>query len=481
MPKQPKTNTANDKVISMNTVKAMTKRVFDMAGVGASALSQRMGIASLLGYSHNMQRDLYASFGYKRVISFRESWQRYRRQDIASRIIDAPVNALWSNPPAVKSTSDAWNKVWNDLVINKGLWRVISRVDKMCGLGDYAVLLVGLDNTTNLSETAEGTGEHRVIYMQPYDYGSSQIVSLVNDPSSPRFMKPLLYRVQSALTEQSKPVGFIPPLAFGVHWSRILHVAENILSDEIFGNPRMERVWNLLDDLLKVTGGTAETYWITANKGMQVDVDKEMDMTPEDEDALTEEIEEYINQLRRVIRTRGVKITNLGTDVPQPQQIFIMIIQLIASATGIPMRILLGSEAGQLASGQDRNNWAERIKERRAEFGEPVIIWPLIKMLTKNGVLPADDNIQISIVWPDAYPMTPSEVAQAISAKALAANNLSKTLQQAPKFISNDEARAILGLDVTPMTIDNGTLTEDKDPADPVETFPATATTTGTK
>lgn len=422
-------------------------------GYAGSALMQRLSIANMVGYMFNGQRDLYKVFGYSRVILFRQAWQRYRRQDIASRIIDAPVTALWSNPPVVRSNSPEWDKAWNDLVINRGLWRAISRVDKMAGLGDYAVLLIGLSNTTDISKPVTDAPGTKVIFLQPYDYGSTGIVRLTTDPNNPRFMKPELYRVQPALIEQARMVGGIPIQPFGVHYSRILHVAENILSDEIFGNPRIERVWNLLDDLLKITGGTAETYWITANKGLQVDIDKEMDLSPDDEKALTDEIDEYINQLRRVIRTRGVKITDLGANIPQPQQIFNMIMQLIAGATGIPLRILLGSEAGQLASGQDRNNWAERIKERRAEFGEPVIIWPLIRMLTNAGVLPTSAELKVEVSWPDPFSLTPLEITKSQSQKALAANNLSKAIQQAPGFISIADARSILDLDTAAPTI----------------------------
>lgn len=435
---------------------------YDFGG-GVSALTQRLSIANMLGIQMNGQRDLYKVFGYKRVILYRESWQRYRRQDICSRIIDAPVKALWTNPPTVTSTDPAWNAVWNDLVINKGLYQVISRVDKMSGLGDYSVLLVGFDNTIKLEQPVQYKEGRKVLFFQPYDYGCANISKLNADPTTARYMKPELYRVQPAVAEQPKPMGLQPIIPFGVHHSRILHVAENLLSDEVFGNPRIERVWNLLDDLLKVCGGTAETFWLAAYKGFQIDVDKEMDLNEEDEQMLSEELEEYSNQLRRYIRTRGVKINDMKSDIADPKSAFDVLMSLISGATGIPKRILLGSEAGQLASGEDRNNWAERIVERRKDFGEPVILWPLIRMLTEAGVLPQKDGAIVTIKWPDPFQLTPLERAQAQNYTARSAQSLSAAITAQPKLISIEQGQDILGLNEPETQVDPSTLTEDQD------------------
>lgn len=441
----------------MKAMKTLSARAQETLGGYVSAVTNRMSISNLVGRMFHGQRDLYAVFGYNRVPLYQESWQRYRRQDIASRVIDAPVNALWSNPPIVSSTDDTWNKAWNDIVINHSLWSAIARADKMAGLGNYSVLLVGLNGGKKLDIPAMPMEGAKVIYLQPYDYGCTSIVEIEADSSKPRFGKPRLYQITPTRLQQPKPAAMPAVPSFTIHYSRLVHIAENCLSDEIFGNPRIERVWNLLDDLLKVCGGTAETFWLTANRGMQVDVDKEMDLSPDDETALSEEIEEYINQLRRVIRTRGVKITNLGSETPDPKGIFDMIMCLMAGATGIPKRILLGSEAGQLASGEDRNNWAERIEERRKDFGEPVVLWPLIRVLTNAGVLPEISG-NISINWPDAFRLTPLEKAMQSAQSARSATNLAKAMDLNSKLITVDEARAFMGLDTPEVTVEGTTL-----------------------
>lgn len=418
----------------------------NLFGGAVSAVMQRLSIANLVGRQMFGQRDLYATFGYSRVIRYIESWQRYRRQDIFARVIDAPVSAIWSNPPSIVSTNEAWNKAWNELVVNHNLYRTLARLDKMAGLGDYALLLVGFDGMSpNLTEPVVLKSGRKVTYMQPYDYASAQITRLITDPTSPRYLKPELYRVLPMLQEQPKPTGGWPIVPFQLHYSHAVHIGENFLTDEIFGSPRAERIWNLADDLLKVCGGSAEMYWLAANRGMQMDVDREMELSTEDEDALSQEIDEYMNNLRRFIRTRGVKIHNLGSDTPDPTGVFRMLVQMISGATGIPARILVGSEAGQLASTQDRANWADRIQERRTEYVEPTILYPLIRLLTNAGVLPTEGTI--TITWPDAFQLSPLEKSQMASAQALAASNLAKVQITAPKLLSNDEARGIINFE----------------------------------
>jgi len=178
---------------------------------------------------------------------------------------------------------------------------------------------------------------------------------------------------------------------------------------------------------------------------MQVDVDKEMELLEADAQALEEEIEEYIHNLRRVIRTKGVTVNSLGSDVADPRGTFSVLTSLLSGATGIPQRILFGSEAGQLASEQDRANWAARIEERRVLFAEPMILNPFVKMMVAATVLPAPTSLVWK--WPDAFKMSPLERAQAAAQKARTLANTAKALEATDPVITKEEARSMIGLD----------------------------------
>lgn len=411
------------------------------------ALSQfvsRAGLASNFGHRFGGLRDYYTAFGYKTELTYNDMLLKYVRQGIASRIVDAPAQSLWDNPPIITSENDDWNNAWNKLVNDKRLWETILRVDKLAGLGRYSCLFIGVDDVNsavNPPRKPRSDGRLRnVLHMQAYSQQTANIAEINNDSSTEQFMLPDMYDIypfrQDGAGVESRIGGTLP--AFKAHHSRVLHVAENTLENSVFGLPRLERVFNDLDDMLKVSGGTAETYWLTSNRGMQVDIDKDIELTPEDAADLSEELDEYMHQLRRFIRTRGVEITNLGAEVPSPEQTFNMLVSLISGSTGIPRRILIGAEAGQLASEQDRANWAERVKARRKEFGEPVIIHPLIAKLTILGALPP--NVPYTIDWPDAYILSPFERAQKAAQIARSATNLAKAIETIHKLNKDTQA-----------------------------------------
>lgn len=389
------------------------------------------------------RRDLYNVFGYTANVTYDMRFLKYLRQDVAARIVDAPALALWTNPPTITSNSEPWNTLWDDLIARYNLYSAIERADKLAGIGRYSLLLIGYNdgmpldqpvNTRSLTQKKE-----KILYIQPYSERTAQIESYNLDSRSDEFMKPLMYRInpmdEYVIGFDRKAVirnpssGTPHNQSFGVHASRIVHVAENILENGIFGSPRMERVYNILDDLLKVTGGSAETFWLVANRGLHIDIDKDMEIDKQDAEDLKAEIDEYENQLRRVIRTRGTKINSLGSDTPDPTGVFKVLISMLSGATGIPNRILIGAEAGQLASEQDRANWADRIDERRASWGNPHVLFPVIKKLTRAGYLPSEESTEITVDWPNAFKMSPLENAQTSAQHARSATNFAKAIE----------------------------------------------------
>lgn len=398
-------------------------------------LLARTGLASILGLQMNGARDMYATFGWDKRPTHKQFIAKYRRQGMARRIVDAPAKALWADPPQILG-DDAFMSAWNDLLAKLPVFNNLMKLDKLCGLGEFAIMVVGIDDGKSLETPVSGLrdiskGHRNVIYMQAYAEGSIQIKTYERNSRSPRFGLPTMYTVypgtfadehSTRVSNMVTPVGS----SFDVHYTRVLHIAENALESPVFGQSRLECVYNDLDDLLKVAGGSSEVYWLNARNGLHVDVDKEMELDGESADALTEEMDEYANQLRRIIRTRGVTVKPLESKLADPSGAFDIIISQIAAATGQPKRELMGAEAGQLASQQDRANWAQRCSERVSEFGQPVILLPFLRLLIDCNVLPTPTSMTIE--WPDAFKMNPLERAQTSAQMARSAANLAKTL-----------------------------------------------------
>lgn len=396
-------------------------------------------------------RNLYKVFGYPEVLKHEDFIFKYVRQDIAARIIDAPVDATWTEHPTVDG-GDAFNTVWNNFVKEQYIYAHLRKADIFAGLGQYSIMVVGFDDGSSLDKPIRKTRTNKVIYLQPYLEKSVSIVEYDENQFSPRFGKPVLYEVDPGLsditstTSSSTAKRIVARKKFIVHYSRVLHLADRTLENNVFGASRLEPVYNLLDDLLKVAGGSAETYWLAGNRGMQVDVDKEMELTPDDAKDLEDEIDDYQNQLRRVIRTRGVKVNNLGSDVADPKGAFTVTMALLASATKIPQRILMGAEAGQLASQQDRANWAQAVSERIATFAEPFVLVPFIKLLVEANALPQPVNLTIG--WPETFKLNPLERAQTSAQQARSIVNVARAMQVAQTImedlISVEEAREMV-------------------------------------
>lgn len=436
-----------------------------------SVLLQRAGFTGLLGQTFGGKRDYWEVFGYDRILSSSQIWEMYHRGGIAKRIAHAYPDSTWGRPPQlyVKDNPE-WNAAWDSFVKKWKLWDVIKKADIMCGLGRYSVVLVGTTSPNMEAPLRKGVS---ITYLQPYSEQNVKVSEWVRDPSNPRFGKPLYYTIspnknRNIIHQEST----LAPVAssFRVHYSRIWHIANDTLESPVYGIPRYAAIWNYLMDLIKVVGSSAESYWMTAYQGLHANVDSEVEMAEQDAADLSDEIDEYQHGLRRFIRTRGVDVKSLGSRVADPRGAFDTVLTLIAGTTGIPKRILLGSEAGQLASSQDKAAWAERIEENRTNFAEPAVIWPIIDWLMNyEFISPAED---VQLLWPEAYRMSPLERGQQSAQTARTAANLMKAMEPvvikkgaeaqfdaqggivAPAqpdetgdaLLTRDEARAIIGL-----------------------------------
>jgi len=146
---------------------------------------------------------------------------------------------------------------------------------------------------------------------------------------------------------------------------------------------------------------------------------------------LEEQLDEYDHDLRRFFVAKGVNIESLQQQVADPSNHFDIQLQVISSETGIPKRILSGSERGEMASTQDRTAWLEMIQDRREEFAEPAIIRKFVDKLIMYKVMPKPNGGDYVVDWKDLF--APSEKEQAevggIRADALKAYSQSTASQ----------------------------------------------------
>jgi hypothetical protein len=127
-------------------------------------------------------------------------------------------------------------------------------------------------------------------------------------------------------------------------------------------------------------------------------------MTNEAIEALKEQVDEYENNLRRILVNEGVQLEALEQQIADPKGHVDVILQMVSAVTGIPKRILVGSERGELSSTQDEGEWVAWVNARRDEHAEPHILRPLIDRLIELKVLPKVTEYVVK--WQDLFALS---------------------------------------------------------------------------
>lgn len=398
---------------------------------GFAALSlmlQRSGLASLLGKQFGGRRNMYDVLGYNKNPRYDDYYLRYERQDIAGNVIDKPASATWRHAPKVKEDDDesketAFEAAWGELSKQLEVNQYMDRIDKLAGIGHYAVLLIGARGPGALNKPLKPgslRGPEDILYLATYSEKRAIINKWDTNPNSARFGKPEEYRIDFAIDTSGISGTAFQARQQLVHHSRVIHVpSEGLLEDDVFGRPRLKRVLNLLDNLEKVAGGSAEMFWQGAYKGLHADLRDNHTIQPEESKKISEEIDEYIHGLRRYIRTSGMDLKSLDSEIADPKGHFEVLMSLLSGATNIPKRILIGSERGELASSQDETNWNAYIKERQERYAEPKILRPFVDKMIALGALPEPGD-PYQVEWRDLFELDDKDRADIALKKAQA-------------------------------------------------------------
>jgi hypothetical protein len=322
---------------------------------------------------------------------------------MAKAIIDRPVKATWQGQLELVESQETdktpFEQAWYDLNKRLSLRSFLSRVDRLTGIGRYGVLLLGLDDVKDqegFMKPVKDDGKRQLLYVKPFGEYSAKINTYDSNPKSPRYGMPLTYNIQVAdIANNSSTL-------VQVDHTRVIHITDDNLESEIYGTPRLEAVFNRLQDIEKIVGGDAEMFWRGARPGFQGQVDPNFTMTEQTKTDLKDQIDEYEHNLRRILVNEGVDLKALAQQIADPANHLDIQLTCISAVTGIPKRILSGSERGELASTQDTGEWKTYVQSRREDHAEPHIIRPFVDRLIELGVLP-EPSVDYTIDWLDLF------------------------------------------------------------------------------
>jgi len=411
----------------MRTIKANGKPMVTGAHVGlsqqklkiahafqaqlTSAIVSRAGLASQLGQSFDDNRKLYDACGYPHTLTYERFKGRFLRQDIAKRIVRAYPDASWRGFPSVYETQDdsrdtQFEKDWDRVLQQVDVFHYLHRADVLAGIGNYSVIFCGFDDRNAKTPDKPVVGKvGKLLYMQPFSQQNAEIKKRYIDTSKKSFNHPEQYELSltedSQLATDSTQDSTMKTGKKLVHASRVIHVpSDGLTESDIFGTPRLECVYNRLQDIETIVAGSAEMFWAGAFPGIAFEAASEAELPNEDD--LEDEIEDYIQGLTRYLRLQGIQAKQLTPQIESPKEHFAVQIQCVSAGTGIPARIILGTEEARNAGDQDDTHFNDRVQERRESFVEPVIINQLIDKFTDIGLLsPTSEENGHGVDWPD--------------------------------------------------------------------------------
>jgi hypothetical protein len=377
------------------------------------------------------RRDIDKECGYPKTgaISPELYADLYEREAIATRVVEVLPAESWKVQPTVYEDEDAekvtafeeaWDELGNALrgtsffkqEEGSPIWEYLERIDILSGIGQYGIILLGLDDGLPFDQPA--TKATKLLYMRVFPEYLAQVTQVESDPTNPRYGMPTMYQVTFNDNRDSLPnaaVAGVTTTMRSIHWTRVIHIADNLRSSEVFGMQRLRAPYNRLLDIKKIFGATGEGHWQQAFSTLAFETDPTLaGKVKVNRESLKNEVENLRNGLQRELFLNGVSAKNLSGSVTDSSKHLDTLITVICIVIGVPKRIFMGSERGELSSGQDSVEWERRLQKRRRRYLTSSVIVPLVDRLIILGVLPTPKD-GYRIYWPDGGAQSDSEKA----------------------------------------------------------------------
>lgn len=440
-------------------VELTANEAYILGMVEDAIFNQLMSRSQFLQKYMDPKRDINKECHYPNTgeISPEKYRELYERDAIAARVVEVFVKESWQFQPEVYEDEDPkkltpfeedWRNVtrslrgesWYKDDEGNPIWDHIIRADILSGIGHYGVIFLGLDDVQDESElrlpvkglehldqpvanlrrkTDVSKTRRKLLFLREFDQSTAPILEYETDKRSPRYGMPKVYQLKLSDPNDATITGVagVPTGTVDVHWTRVIHLADDLRSSEIFAQPRLRPVLNRVLDLIKLYGGSAEMYWQGAFPGMSIETQPNLGTDVKmDVPAVRKEVQKYLNSLERVMMFQGVTARTLSPTVVDPTSQIDVQITAICIQLGIPKRIFMGSERGELASSQDATSWNGRIHFRQVNYLTPRVIVPLVDRLIAVGVLrPPSEGYHVA--WPTLNPLSPQERAAIAGAR----------------------------------------------------------------
>lgn len=389
------------------------------------SLNIRQLIASALGQSFNGQRDIYEAAGFTKNPTFDTYYQKYRR-GVGGTIIELMPKLCFSQFPDIKVNENI-DEHATELFKSKINYNLL-KADKLSGINNYSILFLGFNDNNDLDTQVENATE--LLFTSVYMESQVSISAYDTDTKSLNFGRPLLYNIQN--TSAGNSTSLI------VHYSRVLHLAENPTCVDYLGTPRLERILNNLDNIDKMIGASGESYWKNSTNGIAFIADKDTELNEESREKMSAEIDDYEHGLSRFLKLRGIEPKKLENSPVSPKEYIDNEFKLIAGIIEVPMRLLVGSENARVASITDDKNMECKVQNRRDQYVTPYLYQPLFEKLKAANVI---EDKQYIIDWKLTNNLSESETVKNNLIRATIVEKISKLENN---ILTDDEMKDLI-------------------------------------
>lgn len=385
------------------------------------------------------RRDLDVECGYPKNPSPKYFIDMFENYGLANRVVSIYPNDCFGVQPEVYETNlpkptgmeEDWQGYMDDPYTNP--IHFLHQADIESRKGRFGIILQGYDDGKDLSKPVEGVDDNdlpaprsrdnKLLYMRAFNESNVFIKAVETKKSSRRNGRPTMYDVN--FVKDYKTNGGVTSVSgtenVEVHWTRVIHVAEG---GHVFATETLRDVYKHVLDVAKISGSSGEMFYKGGFSPLSLELDPrvlELKNITFDLDSVHADVQKFLNGLQRVLTLVGFNAKSLAPQVADPSNHLTSQLQLIAIAKGIPLRILMGAESGQLASAQDVKNWNRRLKLRQAGYIQNYMLRPLVNRLINVGAVraPVAGPSKYKVYWPDVN--IPDENEQSMIADRLAA------------------------------------------------------------
>lgn len=383
--------------------------------------------AGALARLFDPRRDLDKECGYPpsepQLAEYRAMYDR----ELGRRVVGVYPEETWRKRPDIFEDEDPnkqtpFEASLADIERRHNLLHYMQRIDELSGIARFGVLLWGLNDGRALSEPVEGwegwedekstaKARRQLLFIRALDESYVTVASWEANPASPRYGLPVSYNVLLAEPDGATGASGAATSAT-VHWTRLTHVADNRMTSEVYGTPRMLCVWNRLLDLKKILGGSGEMFWKGGFPGISLETQPGSEGGTIDETATREMMDSYMNGLQRYLALSGMEAKSIAPQVADPTPCWGTHIKAICTTLHVPYRVFVGIEEGVVSGDQATRAWLARLANRQQRYVTPLLINPIIRRLVDYGVLEAPAKpLGWTVRWPDLAEQSAQERA----------------------------------------------------------------------